>query len=194
MIVIHTTGGTTRSGISTVMNPASQVSYHFIISPEGEITQLVDIEHWAYANGTSVNSDNRLYVGNSPLEVVRERRVNANWYTVAVAFGDMVDGHATHAQIAAAVWLVNHIRDEVYRIYGTVMTLDRDHIVGHNQVMPRTSCPGEHFPFERLIRLANRRPAPEPEPEPEPDDPPEEEEPLEDDDDSEPEETAHQEP
>jgi N-acetyl-anhydromuramyl-L-alanine amidase AmpD len=109
----------------------------------------------AWANGTRQDSGHRLYVGNSPLEIVRNRRVNANLYTVAVAFGDMTEGNASNAQIEAAAWLVHYIRHEIFENYRTLMPITRNNMVGHNQVMPRTACPGVNFPFDRIIRRAN---------------------------------------
>jgi N-acetyl-anhydromuramyl-L-alanine amidase AmpD len=142
------------------MNAANQVSYHFIISPEGDITQHVCLTHWAFANGTSTSpSDGSLYVGTSTHPVVLERRINANWYTVAIGFGDMLDGNPSYEQMDAAAWLVQHIRWEILQIYGIVMDIDLDHVIGHVHITPRRkpNCPGVTFPYERIIRLFNLR-------------------------------------
>ena len=156
IIVIHTTGGTFTSAINTILNPASQASYHFVISGRGEIVQAVEIENMAWANGTTNTGDNRDN-RHSTIEAVRNRRVNANLYTVSIAFGDMPTGIPSEAQINAVVWLIRHIRAEVQRIYGFTIPFTRAHIVGHNEITPitRPDCPGRRFPWEELMRRLN---------------------------------------
>lgn len=158
IIVLHTTGGTFTSAINTILNPASQASYHFVISGSGDIVQAVDIENMAWANGTTNSGDNRDN-RHSTLEAVRTRRVNANLYTVSIAFGDMPTGIPSEAQMNAVVWLIRHIRAEIQRIYGFTMPIPftRLNIVGHNQITPitRPDCPGRHFPWDELMRRLN---------------------------------------
>jgi N-acetyl-anhydromuramyl-L-alanine amidase AmpD len=156
MIVLHTTGGTASSAINTIMNAANQVSYHFVISRPGEITQLVSLKNMAWANGTSTSGDKR-DCRHSTLEIVRTRRVNANRYTVSVGFGDMPSGNPSAEQMSAAAWLIRHIVAEVRRIYGVTIPVRRANIVGHGEITPLTkaNCPGRSFPFDELIQLAN---------------------------------------
>jgi N-acetyl-anhydromuramyl-L-alanine amidase AmpD len=156
MIVLHTTAGTTQSAVHWLKNPVSEISYHFIIDDDGSIMQFVDLRHWAYANGTSTNPDSRLYYKHATHPVVSSRPFNANWYTVSISFGSMPVSTPTPQQIEAVVWLIHYVRYEVYRIYGHVIPLDRDHIIGHNQIAPltRADCPGREFPFDRIIELA----------------------------------------
>ena len=155
-IVLHTTGGTTSSGINTVTNPSSQVSYHFIIGSGGEITQHVNIEDMAWANGTTNGGDERDN-RHSTLAAVRERRINANLYSVSIGFGDMPAGNPSPQQMDAVVWLINHIRSEVERMFGYSIPMTRDRIIGHNEVTPirRPGCPGRNFPFDELLVLLN---------------------------------------
>ena len=157
LIVIHTTGGTFTSAVNTVLNAANQVSYHFIISATGEIVQAVDIENMAWANGTTNNNDARDN-RHSALAVVRERRINANLYSVSIGLGDMPTGMPSAAQMNALVWLIGHIRAEVERIYRLTIPFARTNIVGHDEITPihRPDCPGRRFPWDDLIsRLAD---------------------------------------
>ena len=139
-----------------MLNRSSEVSYHFLISRTGEIVQFVDIRNWAYANGTN-NSGGNLDNSRSTLALVRSRRVNANWYTVSIAFADMPSGNPSKEQLAAAAWLMRHVNSELQRIYGSSIPIRRDRVVGHGEITPvtRAHCPGKAFPFDELIRLAN---------------------------------------
>jgi len=161
IIVLHTTGGTTSSGINTVLNPGSQVSYHFIIGRGGEITQHVNIEDMAWANGTTNSGDNRDN-RHSTIAAVQERRINANLYTVSIGFGDMPSGNPSPGQLSAVVWLIKHIRSEVEQIYGYSIPMTKDRIIGHNEVTPitRPNCPGQVFPFDEIIRHINEADVP----------------------------------
>ena len=156
-IVLHTTGAGFQSAVHTVMNAANQVSYHFIISRLGEIVQAVDIENTAWANGTSNDGSNRDN-SRSTIAAIRERRRNANQYSISIGFGDMVSSNPTPEHMNAAVWLIQHIRSEVRRIFGNDIPLSRSNIIGHNEVTPvtRPDCPGRRFPWDELMqRLCN---------------------------------------
>ena len=155
-IVCHTTGGSFTSAINTIANANNQVSYHFVISRTGEVVQAVSIEDTAWANGTR-NDGGNLCNSHSTIDVVRDRRVNANLYTVSIGFADMPDGVPSDAQMTAAVELIWHIRTELRRVYGFEIPLARSNIIGHGEIAPRTrsGCPGRAFPFEELVRRLN---------------------------------------
>jgi N-acetyl-anhydromuramyl-L-alanine amidase AmpD len=138
------------------MNPANQVSYHFVISHEGEVVQAVDIANTAWANGTTNNGDNRCN-SRSTLAAVRDRRVNANLYTISIGFGGMPAGNPTPVQLAAAVELIKHISAETKRLFGQPIPFTRQNIVGHNEITPitRPNCPGRAFPFDEIINMLN---------------------------------------
>jgi len=154
MVVCHITEGAFNGTISWITNPASQVSYHFVVARDGRIVQAVDICNTAWGNGTTRNGDNR-DSRHSPHYKVRDRGVNANLYTVSIGFeGRFAEkqGGLTPAQLEAAVWLIAHIQSEIQRLYsvrGDSFKFDRQHIVGHFEITPRTRphCPGPQFPF-----------------------------------------------
>ena len=156
MIVCHITDGTFPGSINWVTNAQSQVSYHFMISRTGEITQCVNIENTAWANGTTNDGsgrDNR----RSRLEAVRSRRANANLYTISIGHEGRhseTNGALTPEQLTATTWLIEHIRSEVNRIWNTDIPLTRDNIVGHVCITPRhrPNCPGVQFPFDEIIQ------------------------------------------
>jgi len=158
IIICHITEGAFAGAVSWITNPASQVSYHFVVSRNGQIAQAVDIQNTAWANGTTTGTDSRANQ-HSPLEAVRVRRANANAYTISIGFEGRhaeTRGALTEAQLQAGAWLISHIREEVARLYGTDMPLTRQNIVGHSCITPRwkPNCPGQNFPFDEIIRLA----------------------------------------
>lgn len=157
MIVNHITEGSYAGAVSWLCNPKSGASAHFVISRKGEITQLVDIREAAWANGTSTDPNKNNYYGKSSLKLVRDRKTNANYYTISIEHeGFYKDGYGalTPKQLEASIWLHKHIIEEVKKIYGIEIPLDRNHIVGHYQIDPirKPNCPGRAFQFDEIIQ------------------------------------------
>ena len=156
MIVCHITDGGYEGSISWLCNPKAEASAHFVVAKDGRITQLVDIKDTAWGNGTSVKSDSKVFYGKSTLEVVRDRKTNANYYTISIEHEGMWNeshGKLTDAQLAATIGLIKFIRSEVKRLYKEEIPADREHIVGHYQINPITkpNCPGSAFQFDAII-------------------------------------------
>ena len=156
MIVCHIAEGTYDGTIGWLCNPASQTSAHFVVGKDGRVTQLVPLDQAAWCNGTSTAANDKRYFGKSTLETVRERKTNANYYTISIEHeGYWKDGRGklTAAQQEATVELIRYIRTEIKRLYGSEIPADRKHIVGHYEVNPITKpcCPGENFPFGEII-------------------------------------------
>ncbi|MCL2189961.1 MAG: N-acetylmuramoyl-L-alanine amidase [Defluviitaleaceae bacterium] len=157
MIVCHISEGSFDSALLWLTNPQSRVSAHFVVARDGRIVQLVAIEDTAWANGTSNTPDKNSWHGHSTLESVRTRAINANRYTISIEHEGRqaeTNGALTPAQLEATIQLVAHIRAEVRRIYNHEIPLNRRHLVGHNEITPRTRplCPGAKFPFNEIIR------------------------------------------
>jgi N-acetyl-anhydromuramyl-L-alanine amidase AmpD len=159
MDVLHTTGGRTQSAINTVMNRANSVSYHFIIAGasfgghgivpalnDGDIFQMVDIANTAWHSGITAAVRNSAAFRNNAHPTIQARAHNPNQFTIGIGFGDMnLNGwRLTEAQIASYLWLTNHLQAERQRLFGFIMPLTRDHIIGHSQINPvnRPNCPG----------------------------------------------------
>ena len=169
MICCHITEGAFNGAVSWVTNPASQVSYHFLVAADGRIVQAVDMKDTAWANGTTNDTGSR---GNqhSTLQAVRDRRTNANNFTISIGFEGFfaqTSGSLTDKQFEAGVWLIGHIRDQVKAIYNLTIPINTQHIVGHSHITPRwkPNCPGPKFPYQAIIdRLTAAPPAPQPSP------------------------------
>lgn len=154
MIVNHITAGSTAAGaLATLCNPAREASAHFVVDKDGTVYQLVALDRAAWANGTSNAATDNRYYGRSKLAAVRDRRVNANLYTISIEHVCVSGGTLTAEQLAASVELHRYIIGEVKRLYGVVIPVDRAHIVGHCEINPVTkpNCPGKDFPYNKIL-------------------------------------------
>lgn len=157
IIVSHITEGSYNGAVNWLCNQQSKASAHFVVSQTGHITQLVDIRDSSWCNGTSVKAGNKTHYNLSTLQAVKERKTNANYYTISIeheGFLNKGGGRLTDKQLEATIWLHRHIIEEVKRIYGITIPIDRDHIVGHYQINPVTkpNCPGQNFQWDELIK------------------------------------------
>jgi N-acetyl-anhydromuramyl-L-alanine amidase AmpD len=160
IIVCHITEGSYNGAVSWLCNPKSQASAHFVVAKDGRVTQLVDLKNGAWCNGTSTNPTSKVYYGKSSLKAVRDRKTNANYYTVSIEHeGIWAEGKGklTEAQKAATIELIKYIRSEVKSIFGVEIPADREHIVGHFEVSPVTkpNCPGQNYQFSEIIAAVN---------------------------------------
>lgn len=157
VIVIHIAEGTYNGTIAWMQNPKSRVSSHFIVGQDGRIAQMVDLRDTAWCNGTSVNPADSIYYGYATAKLVKERKTNANYFTISIeneGYYSKTRGELTRAQLNAEVELIRYIIAEVKRIWGVTIPIDRDHIIGHYEVTPRNKphCPGEKFQWDELLR------------------------------------------
>ncbi|MCL1925349.1 MAG: N-acetylmuramoyl-L-alanine amidase [Defluviitaleaceae bacterium] len=154
-IVIHNTGGTTQSAINTIENAANQVSYHFLINPAGQIFRFVHPNNTAWHSGTNNTTGNQ---GNmhSLVPLIRQRAINANLFTIGIAFGDVhtTNGNPTSQALGACVALIRELRTE--------FTIPLNHIIGHRDVVPRhrPNCPGTAFPWATLNSILSQNTTP----------------------------------
>lgn len=155
LIVNHVTEGGYAGAVSWLRNPRSQASAHFVVSRQGEITQLVDLKEMAWCNGTGTGE--KYNVNRSTVPLVKQLKGNANWYSVSIehegySYKDLKGG-LTEAQYQASLWLHQYIQDEVKKIFGNTIPFDRSHVVGHYEIAPKEkpNCPGQNFPWARLM-------------------------------------------
>lgn len=156
MIVCHITEGSYVGAVQWLCNPVAQSSAHFVVAQDGRVTQLVAIKDTAWCNGTGIISTVNNYYGNSTLALVKSRKTNANKYTISIEHEGVwkeTHGKLTEKQLATTIELVAYIRNEVKQIYGVVIPLDREHLVGHYQITPinKPNCPGAEFQFATII-------------------------------------------
>lgn len=160
MICCHQTAGAAKSAINWFTNSASKVSAHYLVDKNGAIYNFVPIEKMAWANGSNTTDETLPYhYSKSRSAIVRERKTNANFYTVSVEFENDDTGVLTEPQYQAGLWLMKYIRNELKDIYGVEFKADREHIIAHSDINPtqKSGCPGKDFPFERFIAELNTK-------------------------------------
>lgn len=151
-IVWHIAEGTYNGTVTWEQNPQSQTSSHFVLGKDGEVTQLVPLDMAAWTQGV-VKSPTHAYVK-------AHSGVNPNLYCISIECEgkwNETKGKLTDKQLAAAAELTRHIVSEVKRIYGTTISIDREHTIGHCEIntVTRPHCPGELFQYDELISMAN---------------------------------------
>ncbi len=151
LIVWHIADGTYNGTVAWEQNPESQVSSHFVLGQNGEITQLVPLDKAAWTQGV-VNQPTHPYVK-------AHSGVNPNLYCVSIECEGRwseTKGALTDKQLAAAAELTRYIVAEVKRIYKVDIPIDREYMIGHCEINPvtRPHCPGEAFPYDALIAAA----------------------------------------
>lgn len=155
LIVCHIADGTYNGTISWEKNPSSQISSHYVLGKAGQVAQLVSLTEAAWTQGLKSNQ-----YASAKLAVVRDRKVNPNLYCISVeceGYWKDTKGKLEPAALNALAELIQHIRSEVKRIYGTTIPIDRQHIVGHFEINPinKPHCPGENFQWDELMRKLN---------------------------------------
>lgn len=156
LIVWHIAEGSYNGTISWEKNPASQTSSHFVLGKNGEITQLVPLNMAAWTQGVDPNKDMKP----TNAYVKAHKGINPNLYCVSIECEGKwseTKGKLTDKQLEAAAYLTSYIVEEVDRIYGVEIPVDREHMIGHCEInsVTRPHCPGELFPYDELISMVN---------------------------------------
>lgn len=151
MIVLHVCEGTFEGSVSWLCNKASETSSHYVTGKNGELEQLVDLDKAAWCNGTSSKEGAEYDYRRSTNRLVRERKTNANYYTISIenegySYKDGY-GELTEAQYQTVLKLCKELISK-YNI-----PVDREHIVGHYEIAPKEkpNCPGPKFQWDRLM-------------------------------------------
>ncbi len=160
IIVSHISEGTYESAISWLKNKKSDVSSNFVVAKDGRVTELISVDNGAWANGTESNPSKNASYYNSKLDEVKERKTNANFYTVSIeneGVHSITNGALSIEQQNASIELIKYIRNEVKRIYNKSFNFDRKTFVGHSDInsVSRPNCPGVLYPFDSIIQSIN---------------------------------------
>lgn len=152
LIVWHIADGSYNGTISWETNKDSKVSSHFVIGKNGEVAQLVPLNMAAWTQG-KVDKPTHPYVKS-------HISTNPNLYCVSIECEGKwseTKGKLTDKQLEAAAYLTSYIVEEVDRIYGVEIPVDREHMIGHCEInsVTRPHCPGELFPYDKLISMVN---------------------------------------
>ena len=152
IIVCHI-NNTYGSAINRFYDESSEVSAHYVIRRDGHIKQVVSLDDSAWANGTSIREESDIYYEFSTSPLINTIKDNANYYTFSIEH-ESFDGNLTEEQFNSTIKVMKEIIKYLKDKYNYDFIIDRDHIIGHNEVNPivRKKCPGKYFPFDRIIK------------------------------------------
>lgn len=130
LIVIHYTAmDSAQAAIDWLCNPEAEVSAHYVIAPDGQVTQLVAEEMRAWHGG----------VGNW------QGREDVNSRSIGIELSNKGDHPFAAAQMDALETLLEEIM--------TRWDIGPDGVIGHSDMSPgRKIDPGPRFDWRRLAR------------------------------------------
>jgi N-acetyl-anhydromuramyl-L-alanine amidase AmpD len=135
--VIHVTEGSFQSALNWCTNKFSQVSYHFIVKEDGQKYKLVDTKNTAWHAGQAVKPSWKGHtIGRNP-----------NLETIGIAFAGFAHLGPTLAQILAIRELILE-----YSAFHRI-PLNRDNIIGHNEIKADKICPGPKVSLDAIAFL-----------------------------------------
>src|SRR3990167_1220116 len=127
LIVVHCTDGAHPGDLNWLRGGGtSQVSSHYLVTPGGEVIQLVKDEDVAWHAGVVV----------SPTARLLKPGINPNLYTIGIETSLRPGAVMNEAQARALKELVKLVAER----HG--IALDRDHVIGHKEIRASKSCPG----------------------------------------------------
>ncbi|CAF3419802.1 unnamed protein product [Rotaria sp. Silwood1] len=127
-LVLHGTAG--NGAVEWFLNPASQVSAHYVVQQDGTIVQMVSEDDTAWHNG--VVTPNSVFYG----------RPNPNLWCIGIEFSRNIQNNniMPEIQIQEGVKLVADIK----RRYPGIQ------IYTHDQFNVGRICPGPNFPLDQF--------------------------------------------
>jgi len=151
IIVCHI-NNTYSSAIKHFYNEKSEVSSHYLIRKDGHIKQIVSLDDTAWANGTSLNTNSDVYYKFASSKLINSVNDNANYFTFSIEH-ESFDGSLTDEQLKSTIKVMKEIIEYLKNKYNYDFQIDREHIIGHNEINPvvRKKCPGNKFPFDKII-------------------------------------------
>lgn len=151
IIVCHI-NNTYHGAITHFYNKSDEVSCHYLIRRDGHVKQIVSLDDSSWANGTSINESSDVYYKFAVSPLVNTINDNANYFTFSIEH-ESFDGSLTDAQINSSVKVIKEIIKYLKDKYNYDFKIDREHIIGHNEINPivRPKCPGNQFPFDKII-------------------------------------------
>lgn len=173
-VCLHITAGPVgneeQSAISWFQNPASGVSAHLVNGPDGTMTQMVDLDDTAYANGiTYYRSPSELPPGwawqGAGWYTPRKARVlptwqlittgvNPNYETVSIEHAGQPNTPHPQAQVDATVAFLRYLATQQPDLGPWVVGRT---LIGHHHLDPkgRASCPGPLLDLPAIAAAAN---------------------------------------
>lgn len=136
-IVIHITDGSYNGAHSWLLNPKSRVSAHFLIRNDGKYDALVKPGDTAWHCGVVIR----------PTWPLLKPNINPNLYTIGIELALTKQQKPSLAMIRTLMSLV------VDATTKWKIPLDREHIIGHNEIRADKTCPGQYISVDWLVYL-----------------------------------------
>lgn len=153
--VVHISEGSYQSGIDWLTSPSSQASANVIISPNGEVAQLVAFTDTAWANGLSYRAGvwrNSRGKQVAPTWRLLKPGMDPNRHTVSIELAGFHTQRRPPAQLAALNRVLRWLAEHAGLRYVVGETL-----IGHRHLdnVDRANCPGPHVDLELIAAVAN---------------------------------------
>lgn len=127
-VIVHANGATAESTVAWFLNPNANVSYHYLITLEGNVLQFVDEEERAWHAGRSQWDDYS----------------DLNDVSVGVAIESVEGAHSQVTEVQYEV-LLELIRDIAQR-----HDIKTDYVRGHKEVSPGRKTDPLHIDMDKL--------------------------------------------
>lgn len=148
-IVDHIMQGTMESTDGWFKNVKSEVSAHFGVAKDGRIWNWVKAINTAWANGDmQAGLDLGIYwLAECWADGVKSKQINPNRRTISIEHEGNSGDVMPEKQYQATLWLHQQLLEQF------AMKADRQHIIQHRQISPKSkpNCPGAGFPMDRLL-------------------------------------------
>lgn len=140
LIVIHTTVGYYESTIQYFKSNDNRVSAHYVVSLQGDITNMVPEDFASHHAGNVLNPTN---------SIVKSKGGNPNHYSIGIENADDNNPHGANrtVQIVALAKLVAEIAKRHN------IPIDREHICGHKEIFSAKTCPG-NINVDTVVEMA----------------------------------------
>lgn len=141
-IVLHITNGNFGNVICRYQDINVKESVHMIISETGKIAKMVPLELKSLSNSNA-------------LPTLFNRDSNPDDYCINIAMESIYhvsQGKINDIQIELLVKLIQYVRQTIYDLYGNIIPINRDFIVGANELDSNKNwSPGEKFPWDKIL-------------------------------------------
>lgn len=138
-IVIHRTDGEYMGSRAWILDPKSQVSYHYMIAENGYTEQFVKDEDTAWSVGKVLDSTWPLLSNGK----------NPNFYTISIGLSGKMDSQTSIDQIASCARLVRDLSKKWN------IPLDNLHVIRHHDIRADKVCPGQFVDTGAITYLAH---------------------------------------
>lgn len=137
--VIHVTEGNFEGAVEWCLNPAAQVSYHYIVNKNGKITQLVEDKDTAWHAGLVKNP--------TPLGELYAPKPNLK--TMGIAYAGFAIAGPSFEQMRAICELIRHL-SAIHSI-----ALDSRHVITHHDIRTDKVCPGSKVSVDAILYMCS---------------------------------------